>query len=129
CRDLDLQPSSAKYLRCCAMINGRYGRPSEAVAMLTWRFSGVDCALAATGNVASRTRVRIERATLVVGCMGVPPGSTSAALVHAYCRHNTEDCQAPIGSELFRTGIDDRPEVGAVEDALHVGRQPALFVD
>src|ERR1041384_8207784 len=45
-------PSSAKYLRCCAMISGRYGRPSDAVAIFTLRFSGA-CALAVgAANVA-----------------------------------------------------------------------------
>ena len=33
------------------------------------------------------------------------------------------------GSKLFRTGIDDLPELFAVLDLLHLGGQPAVAAD
>ena len=67
------RPSSAKYLRCCAMISGKYGNPSEAVATLILLFSGA-WADAACGSVASKAQDRIQVAAWAMR-MGRPPGA------------------------------------------------------
>src|SRR6187455_1066100 len=86
------RPSSAKYLRCCAMMSGRYGRPSEAVATLTLRFSGVDCAVAICGTAASSVAAAAMTAALfAISRMGFPPG---ILVRRQECRHNEERCQA-----------------------------------
>src|SRR6187455_2582275 len=123
-------PSSAKYLRCCAMISGRYGRPSEAVATLTLRFSGVDWAFAACGSAESSAAAKRAVTARRVADMGVLQGCGASHRLPPSV--DTMRSVAKLlfnGRKLFRTRIDDRPQLGAVEHALHLRGQPALAGD
>src|ERR1700742_4931807 len=98
------------------MMSGRYGRPSEAVAMLTLRFSGA-CADALAAKPTKRNAESNATPSLRMGFLrGHAPRGPQ-------CRHKGRACQAPV-RELaplwdIRARIEDRPQVLAVVDLLH----------
>src|SRR5215211_4316368 len=110
-------------------------------SLAIWRPECPNLRQAARRSRAGRpARIHITAALMMAGCCVArrlsrhgarlsrsPCRSDPGSAAQRYTLHRVRDTEG--SSPLFRTGIDDRPEIFAVLDLLHLGGESAIFAD